>query len=130
MNIRTDEQAEEAAKKIARAEFWLRLVSIVLATMLVGALATIVVLVGQVRATQLEGTPTGQKLLDSAERIQSCTEPQGKCYKQNQKRTEQVVENIGKYIVLAAACAAEVDTELANPDDRIAQITKCVAERL
>jgi hypothetical protein len=58
-----------------------------------------------VRSTQLEGTPTGKKLLSSAERIEECTTPGQPCFKDSQQRTADVIAEINRVAVYAASCA-------------------------
>lgn len=83
----------------------------------------------EVRATQLEGTPTGQRLLTSADRILDCTNPEGQCYKDSQKRTAQAVGDINRVIVLAAACSVGLDREM-SVERRQIVIQECVINRL
>jgi hypothetical protein len=82
-----------------------------------------------VRDTQLEGTPTGQKLLTASERILDCTDPNGQCFKDSQERTAKAVGDINRVIVLAAACSAGLDPNL-TVDQRQTQISECVIDRL
>lgn len=96
---------------------------------LIGALLAAVVAIAQIRSTQLEGTPVGKRLLASSDRILDCTDASGECFKRNQRRTADAVGDIGRYIVFAAACSATVDTAM-PVDERIAEITDCVTDRL
>ena len=56
--------------------------------------------------------------------VESCTTPTGKCYRDNQNRTNTVVMDINRVSILAAACADRDDTQTA------AQIRKCVMDQL
>jgi hypothetical protein len=83
----------------------------------------------QVRHTQLQGTPLGQQLAESADRILDCTDSTGDCYKRNQARTAQVVGDLNRVIVLAAACSVGLDPDL-SVDQRQISIQGCVLDRL
>lgn len=61
--------------------------------------------------------------------IKDCTQVSGKCYQRGQRRTAQVLSSAQKIIIISAACSASVDTTL-TVDQRIAEITACVTERL
>lgn len=95
----------------------------------VGVLVRITTLTEAVRDTQLEGTPTGKKLVASADRILDCTEPQGQCFKRSQERTAKAVGDINRVIVLAAACSVGLDRGM-TVDQRQIQIQQCVIDRL
>lgn len=82
-----------------------------------------------IKQTQLEGTPTGKKLLEASERILDCTDPEGVCYKDSQARTAQAVGDINRVIVLAAACSVGLDRSK-SVDERQIAIQECVIERL
>jgi hypothetical protein len=60
----------------------------------------------------------------SVETIRDCTEPEGQCYQESQKRTAKVVADIGKVSAYAAACADRPGTQ--TEDDVLA----CVLRRL
>lgn len=83
----------------------------------------------QVRSTQIEGTPTGQKLLKASDRILDCTDPNGQCYRDSQARTAQAVGDINRVIVLAAACSVGLDPDVSVKARQIA-IQGCVIQRL
>lgn len=82
-----------------------------------------------VRNTQLEGTPTGQKILAASDRILDCTDPDGQCYKDSQARTAKAVGDINRVIVLAAACSVGVPRDM-TVAERQAEISSCVINRL
>lgn len=83
----------------------------------------------EVRNTQLEGTPTGKKLLESAEIIKDCTTPEGDCYKRAQERTADAVGDINRVVIMAAACASGLPAGL-SVDERQTEIQACVIDRL
>lgn len=95
----------------------------------------------EVQRTQLEGTPTGKKLVASADRILDCTDPgdsttgrpPGECYARNLARSAEVVGDLNDYqlriVVLAAACSADVKADL-TVDQREAAISNCITQRL
>lgn len=83
----------------------------------------------EIRATQLEGTPIGKKLLASSERVLDCTEPKGQCFQDGQARTADAVANINQVIILASACAVGLDSDL-SVEDRQGEIQACVIDRL
>jgi hypothetical protein len=97
----------------------------------------IVAVLASIRQTQLEGTPTGRKLLASAERILDCTDPGdpktgrpvGKCYRDGQERTANAVGDINRVIILAAACSAGLPQGL-SVQQRENEIESCVIDRL
>jgi hypothetical protein len=122
---RTPVSTQMQAKRVARAELATRLFVLVLLAVLVAQAVTIY----QIRNTQLEGTPIGQKLVASADRILDCTDPKGECYEQSQRRTAQVLASVQRIIVLAAACAADVVAS-DSVDGRESEITACVTKRL
>jgi hypothetical protein len=96
---------------------------------LVYVVATLLDLTPEVRNTQIEGTPTGRKLVASSERILDCTEPDGACYKASQARTAKAVGDINRVIVLAAACSVGLDPTW-TVEQRQAEIQACVIDRL
>lgn len=83
----------------------------------------------EVRNTQIEGTPTGKKLVASADRILDCTSPEGQCFKDGQKRTANAVGDINRVIVLAAACSVGLNPEW-SVSRRQTAIQTCVIDRL
>lgn len=116
---------EDQAKRATRAAFWTRLFLIVASALLALSLTALLVLALSIHNTQIDGTPTGRKLLASADRIIDCTDPDGKCTKENEKRTAGIVtqldQNDRRNAALAAACAAQVS----DPRDP-AQILACM----
>lgn len=102
---------------------------IVFTTCCAALVLSFVGLIAAIRQTQLENTPTGDKLLAASDRIIDCTEPTGDCYKDGQRRTAQAVGNINRVIVLAAACSVGLDPAL-DVAERQTEIQSCVIERL
>ena len=96
---------------------------------IVGVLVRINTLAESVRDTQIQGTPIGQKLLASSDRILDCTDPNGQCFKDSQERTAKAVGDINKVIVLAAACSVGLDPGM-TVAQRQDEIQNCVIERL
>lgn len=110
-----------------RAVVWV-LIGVLLAA-IVAFLLSAAALTAQIRKTQLEGTPVGQKLVSSADRILDCTDPKGECYKQSQNRTARAVQDISAGNILAVVCALQVPN--GTPLDKaLEQVTDCVAKRL
>lgn len=99
----------------------------------VGVLVRITDLAESVRATQIEGTPTGRKLLASADRILDCTDAEGECTKRNQARTAEAVAdltgNLTRVVVLASACSAGLADDLTVREREVA-IQACIIDRL
>jgi hypothetical protein len=89
---------------------------------LIGSLLVGVVVIAQVRVDQESNSKTLRI-------IEDCTQPTGECFKDGQRRTAKAVGDINTVIITAAACAAGVDPS-APVDRRLADITKCVTERL
>lgn len=113
---------QDLHRKLARAELSRRafIVSIAFVTALVvGALLTLSI---QVRQTQIEGTPTGQKLLTASDRILDCTDPKGECYQRSQKRTADVVAALNLGAIYGAYCVQQ------NPRSTLPEIKACVEE--
>lgn len=117
------------ATKVARAELMKRVLIVVTAVMVAAVLVLLVVLIGRVRGTQVDNTVKADKRDEVLAAIKDCTELSGDCYQRSQARTAEVVGDIGRYIVLASACAADVSATM-PVDERIADITKCVTKRL
>lgn len=117
-----------ALAKATRAELMKRILIVVTAVMVATVLGLLLVVLGQVRATQLEGTPTGRKLVRSADKIIDCTDPEGDCYQENQENTAELLGTVQRIIVLAAACAVDV-TPAQSVEEREAAITVCVTKQ-
>lgn len=108
-------------------------IAIGLSTLVVG----LVLAIASIRQTQLDGTPTGRKLLAASERILDCTDagddstgrPPGKCFTESQERTRDAVGNINEVAVLAAACAAGLPDGLSD-DKRVIRTQRCLIEQL
>lgn len=125
----------QQSRRAAQAELVTRMFILFLVAALIASLATIVILLGQVRDTQLDGTPTGKKLLASADRILDCTEPgsdtapAGDCYERGQQQTAGILASAQQIILLSAVCAVDLDP--ADPFQvRLQQITSCVTNGL
>lgn len=128
-----------AAQRARRILYVAVAVGIALLVMALGyAVAAILGLTQAVRDTQIEGTPTGKRLIESSDRILDCTDPEGECTKRNQEQTAEVVGDIqeGFVRVLAAGvgCSAQLtaDPGTANltPDQLEAKISLCITTRL
>lgn len=108
------------------------LLSVCAVAFILGTVATVASTrqaVDEVRRTQLEGTPLGKQLAKSADRILDCTDSTGECYKRNERRTAQVVGDLNRVIVLAAACSVGLDPNF-TVDQRQIAIQGCVLDRL
>jgi hypothetical protein len=117
------------ARKVGRAEFARRAL---LGFIVVGVIAMTVmqtVILVQVRGTQIQGTPTGDKLLRSAERIEDCTSPGGECYQRGVKNQADAVGSINRVIVLAAACSVGLPSQLTQREREV-HIQACVIDGL
>lgn len=123
----------ELARKVGRAELARRLLLGFLVIGLSVLLIMAAVVIVQVHQTQLEGTPTGQKLLASADRILDCTDVQGECAKRNSARTAAAVadltDNLTRVVVLASACSADLPERLSVREREVA-IQACIIDRL
>lgn len=103
----------------------------------VGALVTaLIVTVFSIRDTQTENTPTLEAANRSANLIEDCVKPTGKCFQRGQRRTAkavgQIVGGVRQVSIDAAACAA---TEARAPDadalgaaELAARIDRCITE--
>lgn len=120
---------DEQARRVARASFVSRLFVIVFGASLALALVAVVVLALSIRSTQIEGTPTGKKLMASSNRILDCTDPSGECFKQGQRRTAKAVGDINAASLLVVVCALQVPN--GTPlNEALDQVSTCVAKRL
>lgn len=77
-----------------------------------------------IRGTQIEGTPLGKRLLDQAERIESCTTAGETCYEEQQRKTAGAISDINKITLYAAACADR------SGQQTVEQIQGCVIAKL
>lgn len=79
-----------------------------------------------IRNTQQEGSPTTKRLIAIAEQIDSCTNPEGDCYKRGQEQTAKAIVGINKgtllVIVAALSCSADGITDQE-------QLARCTIER-
>lgn len=127
------------AARRARSALWI-FVGVGSALLVIGLVVGVTALLDlttAVRATQIEGTPTGQKLLQSSDRILDCTDPEGDCYVESQQRTaavvadivDQVNANTSEVVILAASCAGGLPEGL-NQDQRERRISACVIAQL
>lgn len=120
---------EIALAKAARAELVKRVLIVVTAVAVMVVLGLQVALLNQVRRTQIEGTPTGRKLVAASDQILSCTDPTGECYQEGQRRTATAVSDISASNILAVVCALDVPN--GTPlNQALQQVTDCVAQRL
>lgn len=112
-----------------------QLVIFVLGMAATAVVVALIMTIGQIRATQIEGTPTGKKLVAASDRILDCTDsgtsgqPAGKCYRANQRRTANLVGQIGAGNILAVVCALAVPDGTPT-DAALDEVTECVTERL
>lgn len=123
----TENMDRTLQRKVARAELSRRafIVTVAfLAAALSGALLTLSL---AIRSTQLEGTPTGRRLLEASDRIIDCTSPEGECYKRSQKRTGDAVSalNAATARIVAAALACQADGATTEDD-----LLACITQRL
>lgn len=101
----TDAARELEQKRYRRALVLLRLLQGAFAIAVLALLAAAVFVVVQVRSTQIEGTPTGKRIVEIAEKIDSCTDPEGECTQRGQQRTASAISDINRISIIAAACA-------------------------
>lgn len=115
----------------------LRAIAYAMAYVLVGALVvgvlTVLVqtreVVGVVREQQKQSVARGKDIQATAQLIKDCTDPEGECYKQGQRRTAGAVADINRVVILAAACSVGVPPDL-TVVDRQSLIQSCVIARL
>jgi hypothetical protein len=105
-----------------------RLLVVGFAALVLALLVAVVFLALQVRHTQLDGTPTGKKLLESSEQIISCTTPGKKCAEANQRAMASAIKaishNNAKAAAAATACAAR------RPHQSFAKVYACTLAAL
>lgn len=102
-------------RRAVRAELWTRAFIVFCVVMLTASLSALIYLAVQNRHT--------------LQRVNDCTQPTGKCYRDGQKRTERAVSDIGAGNILAVVCALQV------PDDTpfdvaLRRVSECVADEL
>jgi hypothetical protein len=128
---------EELERRVRRSELADRAFKVFVAIAAIVIAALVVWLLVSVRNTQIEGTPTGKKLLESSDRILDCTDPgdpangrpPGKCFSDSQARTAKAVADINRVVIIAAACSAGLPEGL-TVDQRQNEIQDCVITRL
>jgi hypothetical protein len=118
-----------ATAKVARAEKVKRILIVVTTVVVLAILGLCLVIVGQVRNTQVDRLPQTEKNDATLALIKDCTEPSGECFKRSQRRTAKAVTQIGAGNILAVVCALDV------PDDTptnvaLELVTECVTARL
>lgn len=86
----------------------------------------IVAVIAAIRQTQIEGTPTGRRLLEASDRILDCTDPAGVCYQRNQERTADVIGDVNRVAVYAAACADQRGIQ--GEDEIYACVVRLIAQ--
>lgn len=111
-------------------EKWIPLLTAVV-YLAVGALVTgLVVTVFSIRDTQTENTGTLHAANRSANLIEDCVKPSGKCYRRGQRRTAkavgQIVAGVRQVAIDAAACAAVQGP--APAAELAARIDECITE--
>lgn len=121
---RDDDEREREQVRYRRALTVLRLLQGAFAISVLTLVAAALFVVLQVRGTQLEGTPLGKKLLEQAETIKSCTSTDGECAKRNRKQTADLVADINRISIIAAACADQ------PAQQTVEQIQSCVIAKL
>lgn len=114
-------------RKVARAELSRRAFIVSIAFVTMSVVAALFTLTLAIRSTQLEGTPTGRKLVASADRILDCTSPEGDCYKRSQQRTGDAVSalNSATARIVAAALSCQADGETTEK-----ALLDCITQRL
>lgn len=118
-----------APRAETRALFFRRIAVSAAVAALVIALGAVLYIAVEIRGTQLDGTPTGKKLVASADRILDCTDPKGKCAQRNQQATADYLGQIGAGNILAVVCALQVPN--GTPlEQALHQVTDCVADQL
>ena len=100
----------------------------------IAMLAATLELAGEVRDTQIEGTPLGKQLAASSERILDCTESTGVCYQRNQQRTAELVTGLNDYQLKVVAAGAACSSKFTDRDLPIrlleVRINACMVARL
>jgi len=110
----------ELARRVARADFFGRLTRIVALGLLIGILGLLVWLAISIRDTQLEGTPTGKAILESSNRIKSCTTPGADCYERGVRAQAGAISSINEITIYAVTCGQQ------NPDASVTVVQDCV----
>lgn len=86
------------------------------------------VTVNEIREAQITNTERAKNTADVVEFILGCTDPDGECYKDGQRRTAEAVGSITDVSARAAAYAAACADERGRQTQD--QIFRCVMDRL
>jgi hypothetical protein len=115
--------------KARSATFWRRTFLSVAVLAVLGVVAFSAYGIYAIRTTQTSRLKQAETNDTTLTIIRDCTQPKGKCYERGQEATAQVLADVTSVIVLAAACAVDV-----NPGQSVAQrqdaITACITNRL
>jgi hypothetical protein len=68
-------------------------------------------------------------LIQNTQRTKDCTEPEGQCFKDGQKRLGDAIKVLTQYNRISLACATTLPLGL-NVDQKITSIDKCVNDHL
>lgn len=112
----------------AKRIFWIRLCIVLVSLFSMTTVSVIVWAVLEIRETQLNGTPTGKAILESAETIESCTTPGRACYRRNQENLAGAINSINDYTIFAIACGVNLVQGEQKPTPN--QVRKCVSDAI
>lgn len=116
----------------ARARFVKRLLICAAVALTLFAIIAFGMLLTAVHNTQIDGTPTGKKLLRASDRIISCTSTTGECTRRNQRQTAALIAGLVRDNRAAAASAASCAGQpsiarIADTDERTVAILTCMS---
>jgi len=73
----------------------------------------------------IDARNNGFALVNIAKQIESCTSPEGKCYKEGQASQVKAISNLNQVSVLAAFCASRIP-----PPVSATEVSECVKKEL
>jgi len=114
------------AHAVTMKKLFKRVAWILLAIGMALIIALLIGLLVSIRSTQLEGTPTGKKLLRSSDLIISCTTPSGKCSKEQSEQLVKILEQISDNTAITVTCA--VNLVVKDPNVTLADVQECVRD--
>lgn len=74
----------------------------------------------QIRATQVNGTPTGKAILETNEQIKSCLQATGDCYKASRQNQIAIISTMSDRQIYAILCVRR------TPEASVEKLKECV----
>ncbi|QOR55317.1 MAG: hypothetical protein SHS37scaffold537_15 [Phage 68_12] len=117
--------------RVGRAELWKRGLIVFIAVAVSALFVVLGVVIArqgntidEIRATQQEGSPSQQRLIDLSNLIAGCVTPGRDCYENGQRQTAGAVSSINEITAITVACG-----DLPG-EQTVTQIRACVTQQL